>query len=290
MEKEKSTQIERKLRIIAIFAHPDDAEVKMGGTAAKFAKMGHAVKFLSLTNGDAGHHEEGGGPLAKRRADEAKKAAEILGIDEYVIFDNHDAELMPNLHIRHDIIREIRKWNADIVIGLRPNDYHPDHRYAGTLVMDAAFLVVVPNVVSDTPALKKNPVFLYMEDGFKRPNPFTPDITVAVDDTFSTKIDGLDAHVSQFYEWLPRVMGIDEDVPKNPVKRKEWLVKWLDNWNSQMDHLSDNVKKSVVKWYGAENARRIDRVESFEIAEYGYQPTDKEILELFPMLNYPHVT
>lgn len=289
METEKSNKVEPKLRIIAVFAHPDDAEVKMGGTAAKFAEMGHAVKFLSLTNGDAGHHKDGGGALAKRRAAEAQQAAKILGIDEYVIFDNHDAELLPNLHIRHDIIREIRDWNADIVIGLRPNDYHPDHRYAGILVMDAAFLVVVPHVVSDTPALKKNPVFLYMEDGFKKPNPFTPDITVAVDDTFSTKIDALDAHVSQFYEWLPNVIGIDEDPPKNPDKRKKWLVKWLDNWNSHMDHLSDQVKKSVEKWYDPEKAQRIGRVESFEIAEYGHQPTDKEIRKFFPMLKDPHV-
>ncbi len=125
--------------------------------------MGHAVKFVSLTNGDSGHHKEGGGALAKRRAAEAQQAAKILGIDEYVIFDNHDAELMPNLYIRHDIISEIRYWNADIVIGLRPNDYHSDHRYAGILVMDATFLVVVPNVISYTPALKKSPVFLYME-------------------------------------------------------------------------------------------------------------------------------
>ena len=152
------------IRIIAIFAHPDDAEVKMGGTIAKFTELGHAVKFVSLTNGDAGHQRESGAPLAKRRYEEAQEAAKRLGIDEYTIFDNHDAELLPTLEIRHQIIREIRKWNADIVVGLRPNDYHPDHRYAGTLVMDSAFLVVVPNVVPDEPALQKNPIFLYMED------------------------------------------------------------------------------------------------------------------------------
>lgn len=285
MDTETSNMDERKLRIIAVFAHPDDAEVKMGGTAAKFAKMGHAVKFVSLTNGDAGHHKEGGGALAKRRATEAQKAANILGIDEYVIFDHHDAELMPSLHIRHQIIREIRDWNADIVFGLRPNDYHPDHRYAGILVMDSSFLVMVPNVTPDTPPLKKNPVFLYMEDGFKKPNPFSPDITVAVDDTFQIKINALDAHVSQFYEWLPEIVGIDEDVPKKPDERKQWLVKWLDNWNSQMNFLADDVKKSLTKWYGPEKAESINRTESFEIAEYGHQPSDKEIRRLFPMLS-----
>ncbi len=274
-----------QLRIIAVFAHPDDAEVKMGGTAARFAEMGHAVKFVSLTNGDAGHHLEGGGPLARRRAAEAQKAAEILGVEEYTIHDNHDAELMPSLHIRHQIIREIRNWNADIVIGLRPNDYHPDHRYAGILVMDSAFLVVVPNVVPDVPALEKNPVFLYMEDGFRKPNPFSPDITVAVDDTFQKKIDALDAHTSQFYEWLPKVTGIDETPPEDPRERKEFLLKWLDNWNSHMDFLTGDMKASLTKWYGAEKAQKTVRMESFEIAEYGHQPSEEEIRKLFPMLN-----
>ena len=167
------------VRVIAVFAHPDDAEFKMGGTAALMARMGHKVKFVSITNGDAGHHEMGGGVLAQRRRGEAEEAARRLGIDEYTVLDNHDGELLPDLHVRHQLIREIRDWKADVVIGLRPNDYHPDHRYAGILVMDAAYMVVVPNVVSDTPALEKNPVFLYMQDGFRRPNPFTPEITVA---------------------------------------------------------------------------------------------------------------
>lgn len=281
----KKNKTGNKLRIIAVFAHPDDGEVKMGGTAAKFAEMGHDVKFVSLANGDAGHHIEGGGSLAKRRANEAQKAGEILGIDEYVIFDNHDAELLPGLHIRHQIIREIRKWNADIVIGMRPNDYHPDHRYAGILVMDSAFLVVVPNVAPDVPPLQNNPVFLYMEDGFKKPNPFTPHITVAIDDTFEKKILSLDAHVSQFYEWLPRVMDVGEPVPENHDKRKKWLVKWLDKWNSQVDHLKDDMRKSLEKWYGSEIANKTKQMESFEIAEYGHQPTDEEIRRLFPMLN-----
>src|SRR5690625_3517883 len=112
------------IRIIAIFAHPDDAEVKMGGTIAKFAEMVHAVKFVSLTNGDAGHQTERGAPLAKRRALEAQEAAKRLGIDEYTIFDNHDAELLPTLKIRHQIIREIRTWNADIVVGLQIGRAH----------------------------------------------------------------------------------------------------------------------------------------------------------------------
>ena len=66
------------LRVIAIFAHPDDADFKMGGTAALMAEAGHKVKFISITNGNAGHHEKGGGVLAKIRRAEAEEAARRL--------------------------------------------------------------------------------------------------------------------------------------------------------------------------------------------------------------------
>ena len=104
-----------------------------GGTAALFAAMGYAVKFVSVTNGDAGHQSEGGGTLAKRRTAEAQEAGKRLGVT-YDVLDNHDGELLPTLDVRLQIIRKIREWNADVVIAPRPNDYHPDHRYTGVLV------------------------------------------------------------------------------------------------------------------------------------------------------------
>src|ERR1700722_15752945 len=191
-----------KIRVIAFGAHPDDCDIRASGTAALFAKMGHAVKFVSVTNGDAGHQSTTGVALAKRRLGEAKESAWRLGI-EYEVLNNHDGELLPTLEVRKEIIRQIRKWNADIVLAPRPNDYHPDHRYTGVLVQDAAYMVVVPNICPDTPPLRKNPVFLYYEDHFQKPNPFRPDIAVDIGAVVDKKIDALDSHVSQFYEWLP---------------------------------------------------------------------------------------
>ena len=202
-----------KLNIIAIGAHPDDCDIRAGGVAAKWAALGHRVKFVSVTNGDAGHQSEGGGALARRRRAEAREAGRRIGI-EYETLDNHDGELVPSLDVRHQIIRKIRQWNADVVMGPRPNDYHPDHRYTGMLIQDAAYMVVVPNVCPDTPALKRNPVFLYFQDGFQKPNPFQPDIAVGVDDVIEKKVSMLDAHVSQMYEWLPWVSGNLDSVPK----------------------------------------------------------------------------
>ena len=187
----------------------------MGATAALLAQAGHAVKFVSVTNGDAGHHKFKGPELAARRYAETQEVARRLGV-QYDVLDHHDGQLMATLEIRHEIIRLIREWRADLVLGPRPNDYHPDHRYTGLLIQDAAFLVTVPAIVPEAPALRKNPVFLYFEDGFQRPNPFRPDIAVIVDDAIDRRIAALDAHVSQFYEWLPWLEGTEAEMPADP--------------------------------------------------------------------------
>jgi LmbE family N-acetylglucosaminyl deacetylase len=270
------------LNIIAIGAHPDDCDYKFGGTAALFAKMGHNVKFLALTSGDAGHQTQGGGALGSRRRAEAKAAGERLGIAEYETLDNHDAELLPTLQVRHQVIRAIREWNADIVLGLRTNDYHPDHRNAGHVVQDAAYMVIVPNVCPDTPPLEKNPLFLYMNDRFQKPYPFQPDIVIAIDEVIEKKIDALDAHASQMYEWGPWTNGRSQDmVPKGKAERRAWLS---DRIKRNPGSMSDARRASLEKWYGKESAKKVKYTEAFEIAEYGLQPSDKELLRFFPML------
>lgn len=265
-----------QIRVIAFGAHPDDCDIGAGGMAALMAQMGHKVKFVSVTNGDAGHHEMGGGVLAKRRTKEAKEAGRRLGI-EYDVLDNHDGELAPTYDVRKQIIRKIREWNADVVIGHRINDYHPDHRYTGMLIQDAAYMVVVPNVAPDTPPLRKNPVFLYFQDRFQKPYPFKPDITIAIDETFEKKIDALDAHESQMYEWLPWVAGILDQVPKDKVARKNWMRE------RRKRDVTAQIRASAEKWYGM-SASKFQQYESFEIAEYGGQPNETEIRRLFPML------
>ncbi len=188
-----------KLRIICFGAHPDDCEIAAGGTAALWARQGHRVKFVSVTNGDIGHWREAGGPLFLRRKAEVEAAAKVLGITVQVL-DIHDGELEPTLENRRKIIRLIREWQADIVISHRPNDYHPDHRYTGVLVQDAAYMVTVPFICPEVPALERNPVFLYSSDSFQKPNPFIPDVALAVDDVMDKKLEALGIMVSQFAE------------------------------------------------------------------------------------------
>lgn len=264
-------------RVIVIGAHPDDCDQDAGGTAILFAQMGYAVKFVSVTNGDAGHQSEGGGMLALRRMAEAQEAGKRFGV-VYDVLDNHDGELTPRLEVRLQIIRKIREWNADLVIAPRPNDYHPDHRYTGVLVQDAAYMVAVPNVTPDTPPLKKNPVFVYSQDFFQRPNPFRPDIAIDISSVFDKKVHALDAHVSQVYEWLPWIGGYAEQVPKNIADREKWLATRI------AVRLTPEVKASLEKWYGKEKAGQVKNAEAFEVCEYGAQPTEDDIRKLFPML------
>ncbi len=268
---------DEKINVVVIGAHPDDCDIDVGGTAIKFAQMGHNVLFVSVTNGDAGHHEKGGGALAKIRRAEAEEAGKRFGVT-YKVLDNHDGELMPTLDVRLDIIRLIRNWKADIVIGPRPNDYHPDHRNTAILLQDAAYMVIVPNVAPDTPPLKNNPVFMFTQDNFKKPQPFEPNVTVDITDVFDQKIFAMSAHESQFFEWLPWTSGSLDQVPKGDKERLEWLSKW------RTSEISGEMKESLTKWYGAEKGRHAKYAESFEICEYGRRPSDEEIKKLFPML------
>ncbi|NOY96246.1 MAG: PIG-L family deacetylase [Chlorobi bacterium] len=266
-----------KLNIIVFGAHPDDADVDAGGTAIKFSQMGHNVMFVALTNGDAGHYSKGGGVLAKIRMAEAREAGKRYGV-AYKVLDHHDAELMPTLEVRLEIIRLIREWNADVVITPRPYDYHPDHRNTAIAVQDAAFLVIVPNVAPDVPALKKNPVFLYTYDHFQKPRPFQPDIAIDISDVYGQKVYGMAAHKSQFFEWLPWLAGKLNEVPDNEKDRLEWLAA------QRFQEITPAVRESLVKWYGKERADKVTNAESFEICEFGRYPSDKDIKMLFPMI------
>lgn len=279
----QETDDDGKLRIICFGAHPDDAEYKSGGTAALWAEMGHHVKLVSVTNGDIGHWQMSGGELAKRRTAESALVAKRLGVTSQVL-DIHDGELLPTLENRRTIVRLIRDWNADIVIAHRPWDYHPDHRYTGVLVQDAAFMVTVPFFCPDTPPLMKNPVFLYSSDRFKRPYPFKADIAVAIDAVFEKKVDALTALESQTFEGgaLGNAERMAKVPPANqPELRREWLK---DKWQRRAGNEAKTYRDALIQWYGTEPGKQVLYAEAFEICEYGRQPTHNEILELFPFL------
>lgn len=274
---------EKVLNIIAIGAHPDDCDIKFGGTAALFSKMGHNVKFLSITNGDAGHMEQGGGVLAQRRYEETQEAASKLGV-VYEVLDYHDGEVMPTLELRMEIVRQIREWEADIVISHRPYDYHPDHRYTSAVVQDAAFMVEVPNYVPGTPALRWTPLFLFFRDHFQTPYPFKPQITIDITSVIDDKINSISSYESQFYEWLPWVSRYKVELPEDKGLRKQWLKDWIIDHPRWSPKVTPEILTSLEKWYGNDEAKKIKYAEAFEICEFGRQPTEDEIRLLFPMI------
>ena len=267
------------LRIIAFGAHPDDNELRLAGTAAKWAAMGHQVKFVSVTNGDIGHWREAGGPLARRRTAEVQETAKILGITSQVL-DLHDGELEATLENRRTIVRLIRDWKADIVLGHRPNDYHPDHRAVGQLVQDASYMVTVPFFCPDTPILTRNPVFLSYEDNFTRPNPFRADIVVAIDDVLEKKLAAVEALPSQFYEGGAN--GGPQLVPTDEAAKTKRKADVRESFKRRFISTATQYRDKLREYYGAERGDKVQAAEAFEISEYGRKPNAEEIRRLFP--------
>ncbi len=268
------------MNIVCIGAHPDDAEVFAGGTMVLFARNGHRVLALSLTNGDVGHHEQGGGALALRRSEESLAAARIGGY-ESITLDNHDGELMPDLALRKAITRIIRDYQADMVFTHRPNDYHPDHRYAALAVQDAAYMVTVPQFCPDTPALRNNPAFFHFFDRFTFPAPFRADVAVAVDAVMDVKWRLLDVMPSQFYEWLPWLDGKQHEASAafDAGHRLEFLTSYFGSF---LEMPGRQCRDAVRAWSG-KDADNVRYVEVFQLCEYGAQPDDEQLRRLFSL-------
>ena len=260
-----------------IGAHPDDCEYLVGGLTAKYRALGHAVKFLSATNGNAGHHQMGGGPLAVRRRQEAERVTQIAGI-EYEILDIDDGQLEADLATRERFISLIRRFRPDLIFTHRTNDYHPDHRRTGILVQDASYLIRVPNICPLVPHLTHTPVILYMQDGFHKPVPLSPDVVVAIDEVLDEKVQMLHCHESQFYEWLPYVGGYE--VPDGNAARLAWMRESRERYDAG---IADRFRAALLARYGEEQGSHVRFAEAFEVSEYGRPLPPDEIARWFPL-------
>ena len=268
------------LRILIIGAHPDDADIKAGGTAAKWCALGHVVRMVSLTDGGAGHQSQRGPGLAARRRAEAEAAASAIGAT-YEVGDIPDGTLDDRLESRHRVIRMIRGFRPDLIITHRPTDYHPDHRFAGLLVQDAAYLLTVPAVCPDAPHLAASPVILYFSDAFRKPCRFEPHVVVDIDGEFDKVVEMLHRHQSQFYEWLPYNTGQLDQVPEGDEARRAWLS---DRVRGRLLPLADRYRDLLRTIYGPEAGDRARIVEAFEASEFGAALDPSAWTRLFPFL------
>jgi LmbE family N-acetylglucosaminyl deacetylase len=237
--------------------------------------------MVSLTNGDAGHQSLKAKELAKIRREEARRAGEVIGV-RYITLDNHDGQLMPTYENRLEVIKLIREQKADIVIFPRPYDYHPDHRYTGVLVLDAAYMVTVPTILPKVPFLEKNPMFLFMSDGFIHPEPFVADVCVPIDDVIEKKIDMYHQHTSQMYEWLPFNRGELDKVPASEADRRAWLGK-----TRAMGSRAEPYRAKLIELFGRKRGSEIKFCEAFQDSGYGAKLTKENMNYYFPFLTKP---
>ena len=255
-------------RYLMIGAHPDDADIRFGGTALKLTRAGHVVKFVSVCNGDCGHFDMKVSPeeLAERRYQETQKSKAFSGISEYQVFrKNHDCELLPSIENRREMIRLIREFKPDVVLTHRLCDYHADHRAVAQLVLDSAYLTQVPRYCPETPIPSVNPVYAYTWDDFTDPRPFRTDALIPIDDVLEDKCRMMDCHASQFYEWLAWEKNISFDHVTAPWEAK---MKILLLSCERFIRAADSGRQRLVDIYG-EAGRSVRYAEAFEYCPYG---------------------
>lgn len=268
----------KKLRIMTVGAHPDDCEGSTGGTCLKYSALGHKVKYVYTTNGDAGHHIHSGRELAAIRASEASNACAV-GSFESEIMSNHDGYLEASISNRDNLIRIIREFKPDIIFTHRLNDYHTDHRNTALLVQDTAYLLMVPNICPDSPALDYSPIIMYVADSFKKPTPFEPAVAVDIDDVLDSKAKMMGCHKSQVYEWLPWIDKYLDSVPADEAARNKWIAA---KTAAEDGVVADRCRSLLEARYGVEKGSKVKCAEAFELSEYGGALTDDMIPVYFP--------
>jgi LmbE family N-acetylglucosaminyl deacetylase len=266
------------LSVVVFGAHADDCDLRFGGAAMLYRALGHRVRFVSMTNGDTGHYSEGGGPLARRRHQEAQAAARIADIG-YEVLDIHNGELEPTVANRKLVIQIMREARADLVLCHRPYDYHPDHRAVGILVQDAAYTVTVPNVAPLSEPLPRPPVVGYLYDGFTDPTPYHATVAIATDEVMERKIDMVHCHVSQMYEWLPYNGGTLDQVPASDAGRRAMTAR---NLYARFGHVAEACREALVRCYGPKRGAATQTAESIMISQYGRAPREADVPWLFP--------
>ncbi len=262
--------------VLLFGAHPDDAEIFAAGLLIRHCQRGSKVRIVSVTDGRSGHHATEPERLVQVRREEAQRAGEVIGA-EYVTWDFPDGSLQPDLEVRAAIIREARRFQPSLILTHRPNDYHPDHRAVGQAVQDASYMMTVPHVCRDTPALRRDPVVAYMCDLFTRPNRLRPDIVLDVQAEFETMVHMAACHKSQFFEWLPFHDGLIDEVPASASDRLTWLRGWLLKWLApRVPHFQEALDGLVG---GPPLSKTI---EVYEVSEYAAKLDKSAKAKLFP--------
>lgn len=258
------------VRILLLGAHPDDAEFFAGGFLAKHASLGSKLRLISVTDGRSGHQSIPDEKLISIRRQEAAQSGHAIGA-EYLTWDFPDGYLTPSQEVRHRIIAEIRSFQPDLVLTHRTCDYHPDHRAVAQAVQDASYLVTVPKIVAEVPALRRDPIVAYMVDLFTRPVPLRADFVFDATPFLDKVVDMLACHTSQVFDWLPYNQCVLDQVPAKNPKRRAWLQDWFLG-----------MAQPRQRFWQAAWGRVPELIEAFEISEYAGRLSQEQKDRLFP--------
>jgi LmbE family N-acetylglucosaminyl deacetylase len=264
---------------MVLMAHPDDPGLLCSGLAIKMTQRGHKVRFVSATNGNMGHQTRGPIELAYIELEETRKAAAAVGA-EYECLNINDGDVYVNHENLGKVISAIRRYDPDLVITHRSNDYHRDHRYTSQLVLDASYMLIVPHYYADTPIpeSRKMPVFMYAYDKFMNPYPFTPNVLLDITDVSEQKAVALINHESQMMEWLPWTMNQENLVPPDyDIKLRYEILEML--LISVFARIMTDYRKL---WKAGFPNKKVSKGEAFETCEYGTQPSKEQLREFFP--------
>jgi LmbE family N-acetylglucosaminyl deacetylase len=261
-------------RLMILGAHPDDCEWMGGGLAALCIRAGWTVRFVSATNGDAGHHEMAPRALAARRRIEARRAAAVIGAKADTLGE-HDGRLFVNDRTTEKAVSAIRRFDPDILIAHRVTEYHRDHRYAAQLVLDASFVLQVPLVYPKVPAPRRVPVIFYACDFFTEGTPFRADFIVDVTDVLETRTHMLLEHVSQFQEWIPWLNGNRSAGRRSPATDLEDISRGLE-------HRPRAIALRYAAMLKRKYRRKVGAAEAFMLSEYGRRASASDLAKLLP--------
>jgi bacillithiol biosynthesis deacetylase BshB1 len=180
----------KSVDVLAIAAHRDDVELTCGGTLIKSARQGHRTAILDLTQGETGTRGS-----ATERAEEASRAAEILGVIARENLGLPDAGIFNTAEARADLVRAIRRFAPRVVIAPAIGGRHPDHRITAELVRDACFLAGLAKVEPQVPVHRPHKILhalAYRED------PVKPTFVVDISDEMEQKLQAIACYASQF--------------------------------------------------------------------------------------------
>ena len=200
-----------KIDIMAIAAHPDDAELSCSGTLALHKKLGKKIGIIDLTQGELGSR----GTIETRKK-EALASAEILQLDCRENLHMKDGFFQNDEIHQRILIQAIRKYQPDIVLANAPSDRHPDHGRASQLIKDACFLSGLIKIETDLDGKKQDAwrpkkIFNYIQDQY-----LEPDFIIDISSTFNLKMDSIQAFETQFYT-------DDVNGPRTYISSEEFL-------------------------------------------------------------------